>query len=75
VETLLAQESAVYGRNEEGKIMDYSEYLLRINRLMQETHKAASVNNYEAASNMAAEVARYAISLAAMFESKTETEI
>jgi hypothetical protein len=56
-------------------MMDYSEYLLRINRLMQETHKAASVNNYEAASNMAAEVARYAISLAAMFESKTETEI
>ena len=75
METLLAQESAVYGRNEEGKMMDYSEYLLRINRLMQETHKAAQANNYEVASNMAAEVARYAISLAAFFESKTETEI
>jgi hypothetical protein len=75
VETLLAQESAIYGRNEEGKMMDYSEYLLRINRLMQEMHKAAQVNNYEVASNMAAEVARYAISLSAMFESKTETEI
>jgi hypothetical protein len=56
-------------------MMDYSEYLLRINRLMQEMHKAAQVNNYEVASNMAAEVARYAISLSAMFESKTETEI
>ena len=75
METLLAQESAIYGRNEEGKMMDYSEYLLRINRLMQEMHKAAQVNNYEVASNMAAEVARYAISLSAMFESKTETEI
>ena len=56
-------------------MMDYSEYLLRINRLMQETHKAAQANNYDAASSMAAEVARYAISLAAYFESKTETEI
>jgi hypothetical protein len=55
--------------------MDYSEYLLRINRLMQHTHMAAQANNYEAASDMSAEVARYAISLAALFESKTQTEI
>lgn len=56
-------------------MMDYSEYLLRINRLMQETHKAAQANNNQAASDMAAEVARYAISLSAYFESKTETVI
>ena len=53
-------------------MMDYSEYLLRINRLMQETHKAAQANNYEIASDMSAEVARYAISLAAYFESKLD---
>jgi hypothetical protein len=56
-------------------MMDYSEYLLRINRLMQETHKAALAENYKLASDHAAEVARYAISLAALFESKTELEI
>lgn len=44
-------------------MMDYSEYLLRINRLMQEVNKAAQANNFEAASDLAAEVARYAISL------------
>ena len=59
----------------EQKVMDYSEYLLRINRLMQEVHKAAQANNFEAASNLAAEVARYAISLAAVLEIKTETVI
>jgi hypothetical protein len=56
-------------------MMDYSEYLLRIDRLMRLTHQAAQANNNGAASDMAAEVARYAISLAAYFESKTETEI
>ena len=56
-------------------MMDYSEYLLRINRLMQGVHKAAQANNNQAASDMAAEVARYAISLSAWFESKTELEI
>jgi hypothetical protein len=55
--------------------MDYSEYLLRINRLMQEVHKAAQANNHERASEMAAEVARYAISLSAWFEARTETVI
>lgn len=42
---------------------------------MQETHKAAQAGNYQVASDHAAEVARYAISLAAIFESKTELEI
>lgn len=56
-------------------MIDYSEYLLRISRLMQEVHKAAQANNFEAASNMAAEVARYAISLSALLEQKTETEV
>jgi hypothetical protein len=54
---------------------DYSQYLLMINRMMQEVHKAAQVNNFESASNMAAEVARCAISLAAVLEAKTETEV
>ena len=53
-------------------MMDYSEYLLRINRLMQEVHKAAQANNFEVASDLAAEVARYAISLSAVLELKTE---
>jgi hypothetical protein len=54
---------------------DYSQYLLMINRMMQEVHKAAQCNNFDAASNMAAEVARCAISLAAILESKIETEV
>ena len=53
-------------------MMDYSEYLLRINRLMQEVHKAAQANNYQAASDLAADVAHYAISLSAALELKTE---
>lgn len=56
-------------------MMDYSEYLTRINRLMQVTHKAAQANDFELASDTAAEVARYALSLSAYFESKTETRI
>ena len=56
-------------------MMDYSEYLLRIDRLMRMMHQAAQANNNQAASDIAAEVARYAISLAAFFESKTETVI
>lgn len=56
-------------------MVDYSEYLSRINRLMQEAHKAAQVRDYKVASDHAAEVARYAISLSALFESKTELEI
>lgn len=55
--------------------MDYSEYLLRINRLMQGVHKAAQANNFQAASDLSAEVARYAISLSALLERKTETEV
>lgn len=54
---------------------DYSQYLLIINRMMQEVHKAAQANNFESASNLAAEVARCAISLAAILESRTETEV
>ncbi len=57
------------------KMTDYSEYLLRINQLMQMVHKATIANNYQAASDLSAEVARYAISLSALLESKTETEI
>ena len=75
METILANQSAVYGCNEEGEMMDYSEYLLRVDRLMRLMHQAAQAENYEAASDMAAEVARYAISLSAYFESKTATEI
>ncbi len=56
-------------------MIDYSQYLLMINRLMQEVHKAAQANNFESASNLAAEVARCAISLSAVLESKTETEV
>lgn len=56
-------------------MIDYSQYLLMINRLMQEVHKAAQANNFESASNLAAEVARCAISLAAILEAKTETEV
>jgi hypothetical protein len=74
METIQANQLSNRGKDWE-KMNDYSQYLLRINQLMQMTHKAAQANNYEAASNMAAEVARYAISLAALFESKTETEI
>jgi hypothetical protein len=74
METLLACQVA-QNRKARPQMMDYSEYLLRINRLMQETHKAALAENYKLASDHAAEVARYAISLAALFESKTELEI
>ena len=56
------------------KMTDYSEYLLRINQLMQMVHKATLAGNYKAASDLAAEVARYAISLSALLEIKTETE-
>jgi hypothetical protein len=56
-------------------MIDYSQYLLMINRLMQEVHKAAQSNNFEAASKLAAKVAQCAISLAAVLESKTETEV
>ena len=55
--------------------MDYAEYLIRISRMMGLMHKAAQAENYQAASDIAAEVARYAISLSAMFEQKTPTEI
>lgn len=57
------------------EMTDYSEYLLRINQLMQMVHKATLANNYQAASDLAAEVARYAISLSALLEIKTEMEI
>ena len=57
------------------KMTDYSEYLLRINQLMQMVHKATLAGNYKAASDLSAEVARYAISLSALLEIKTETEI
>jgi hypothetical protein len=76
VETVYLQELTQNGSHEGGqKMIDYSQYLLMINRLMQEVHKAAQSNNYEAASNLAAEVARCAISLAAILESRTETEV
>ena len=76
METLHLQELTKSSSHEGSqKMIDYSQYLLMINRLMQEVHKAAQSNNYEAASNLAAEVARCAISLAAVLESKTETEV
>jgi len=74
METLLASQ-LTQGRKARPQVIDYSEYLLRINRLMQETHKAAQAGNYKVASDHAAEVARYAISLSALFETKTELEI
>jgi hypothetical protein len=76
VETVYLQELTQNGSHEGGqKMTDYSQYLLIINRLMQEVHKAAQANNFESASNLAAEVARCAISLAAILEAKTETEV
>jgi hypothetical protein len=75
METVLAQKSTEHSNHEGVKMMDYSEYLLRIDRLMRMMHQAAQANNNQAASDIAAEVARYAISLAAFFESKTETVI
>ena len=66
---------ACISAKKEQKVMDYSEYLLRINRLMQSVHKAAQASNFQAASDLAAEVARYAISLSALLEQKTETEV
>lgn len=56
-------------------MIDYSEYLLRINQLMQMVHQETLDKNYETASNLAAEVSRYAISLSALLDSKTELEI
>ena len=56
-------------------MIDYSQYLLIINRSMQQVHKACQANDFESASNLAAEVARYAISLSALLETKTETEV
>lgn len=66
-----------YGKSyaERYKMMDYSEYLLRISKMMALMHKAAQANNNQAASDLAAEVARYAISLSAYFEAKTETVV
>jgi hypothetical protein len=74
METVLAGQRTTR-RKARPQMIDYSEYLLRINRLMQETHKAAQSGNYQVASDYAAEVARYAISLSALFETKTELEI
>jgi len=54
---------------------DYSQYLLIINRMMKEVHKAAQANDFVAASNMDVEVARYAMSLSAVLDLKTETEV
>ena len=53
-------------------MMDYSEYLLRINTLMKEVHKRAQASDFGNASDLAAEVARYAISLSAVLELETE---
>jgi hypothetical protein len=57
------------------KMKDYSEYLLEINKQMQAVHKYALANNFKSASEAAARVAKYAMSLAALLEVKTETEI
>lgn len=52
--------------------MDYSEYMLRIGKLMQEVHKAAQARKFDIASDLAAEAARYAINLSASLELETE---
>ena len=56
-------------------MIDYSQYLLIINRTMQAIHKAAQANDFEKASKLSAEVSRYAMSLSALLDLKTETEI
>lgn len=56
-------------------MVDYSEYLVSINNLMRQIHAAAMVGNYEEAVVRAQVVARYAQSLAAILETKIETEI
>ena len=55
------------------KMKDYSEYLLEINKQMQAVHKYALANNFKSASEAAARVAKYAMSLAALLEVKTAT--
>ena len=54
---------------------DYSDYLIHINALMRQIHAATMVGNYHEAMIRAQAVARYAESLAAILETKTEMEI
>ena len=56
-------------------MVDYSEYLVSINNLMRQIHAAGMVGNYHEAMIRAQAVARYAESLAAILETKTEMEI
>lgn len=57
------------------KMTDYSKYLLEISQLMQMVHKATLVKDYKLASDLATKVAKNALSLSALLEVKTETEI
>lgn len=57
------------------KMNDYSMYLLEIKQTMQMVHKATLARDYKTASDLAAKVAKYAMSLSALLEIKTETEI
>ena len=54
---------------------DYSIYLLEINQLMQLVHKVTLTRDYKQASELASKVAKNALSLAALLDIKTETEI
>jgi hypothetical protein len=56
-------------------MIDYSQYLLIINRMMHQVHRAAQANDFVSASNLAVEVARYAMSLSAVLDLKIETEV
>ena len=55
--------------------MNYASYFLAINKLLKQAYAAAESRDYEAASNLAADIAVYATSLAALLDHKTETEV
>lgn len=57
------------------KMNDYSMYMLEIKQLMQMVHKATLVRDYKLASDLATKVAKNALSLSALLEIQTETEI
>ena len=73
METLLAYEFT--NSCSQTKMKDSSEYLIHINALMRQIHAATMVGNYHKAMIRAQAVARYAESLAATLETKTEMEI
>jgi hypothetical protein len=55
--------------------MNYAEYFLAISKLLKQSYAAAESRDFDAASNLAADIALYATSLAALLDHKTETEV